>query len=390
MSTYSPNLRIELIGTGEQANTWGVTTNRNLGTVIEDAIAGAANITMTNVDYTLTVSDGSVDESRQMILLIGGTNSQVRNVICPSVSKVYVVKNNTAGGFGITIKTNAGTGVTIPNGKTAFVYCDGTNVSFVETALVDSTLYNVSVDSLSAPLSVANGGTGATTLTGVRVAIGAASSGINTDITSILGLTTALAVNQGGTGGATPISARSNLEAAKSGANSDITSLSGLTTAISIAQGGTGADNATSARGNLSAAKSGANTDITSLASPTITTPVLDKPLSNGAKVVVSDLGTLTTGTTTINLAAAQVYTATISVANTVTFAFSNAPSASQSQVVILRLSNAGNGTILWPVGTKFANGVAPTFTSGIDMLGIYYDVTTSTYMVFVAGYNMG
>jgi hypothetical protein len=324
-----------------------------------------------------------------MILNVTGTNSQVRNVICPAVNKVYVIKNGTTGGFSITLKTSAGTGATIPNGKSAFVYCDGTNVTFVESALVNSTLYNATVDTLSAPLSIANGGTGATTATGIRTTIGAAASGTNTDITSINGLTTALSVAQGGTGATTPINARTNLESAKSGANSDITSLTGLTTALSVAQGGTGATTASGARTSLSAAQSGANTDITSLSSPTITTPVLDKPLSNGDKVVVSALGTLFTGTTTIVLTTAQVYTASITTGNTITFAFSNPPSANQSQVVILRLSNAGNGTILWPVGTKFANGIAPTFTSGVDMLGIYYDITTTTYMVFVAGYNM-
>ena len=115
------------------------------------------------------------------------------------------------------------------------------------------------------------------------------------------------------------------------------------------------------------------------------TTPVL-----TGSRVTVSALGTLTTGTTTIDLATAQVYTATITAANTITVAFSNAPSAGQSQVVLLRLTDAGGGTIVWPANTKFTAGTAPTLTaSGVDVLGVYYDVTTTTYMVFVIGLDV-
>lgn len=109
-----------------------------------------------------------------------------------------------------------------------------------------------------------------------------------------------------------------------------------------------------------------------------------------GLRVVVSALGTLTTGTTTLDLKTAQVYTATITAANTITFAFSNAPASGQSQVVLLRLTNAGGGTIVYPANTKFAGGVAPTLTaSGVDILGVYYDVTTTTYMVFVIGLDV-
>jgi hypothetical protein len=109
-----------------------------------------------------------------------------------------------------------------------------------------------------------------------------------------------------------------------------------------------------------------------------------------GAKVTVSALGTLTTGTTTLDLATAQVFTATITASDTITFAFSNAPSSGQSQVVLLRLIDAGGGTIVWPANTKFTAGAAPTLTaSGVDVIGVYYDVTTTTYMVFVIGLDV-
>jgi hypothetical protein len=127
-STYSSRLRIELIGTGEQSGTWGITTNTNLGTLIEEAIAGVASITMTDADYTLTTANGATDQARQMVLNMSGTLSATRNVICPAVQKLYVVQNATTGGYSITIKTAAGTGVAVPNGTATLVYCDGTNV----------------------------------------------------------------------------------------------------------------------------------------------------------------------------------------------------------------------------------------------------------------------
>ena len=127
-STYSDRLRIELIGTGEQSGTWGNTTNTNLGTLIDEAIAGVASIAMSNADYTLTTANGATDQARQAVLVFTGTLTAARNIICPSKQKTYIVKNSTTGGFALTIKTSAGTGVTVPNGFTYIVYCDGTNV----------------------------------------------------------------------------------------------------------------------------------------------------------------------------------------------------------------------------------------------------------------------
>jgi hypothetical protein len=125
--------------------------------------------------------------------------------------------------------------------------------------------------------------------------------------------------------------------------------------------------------------------DVTTTGTQTLTNKTL-----TGVKVTVSALGTLTTGTTTIDLATAQVYTATITAANTITLAFSNDPGAGSSQVVLFRLIDAGGGTIVYPANTKFTAGTAPVFTaSGVDVIGIYYDVTTTTYMVFVIGLDV-
>lgn len=129
-STYSPTLRIELIGTGDQSGLWGDTTNTNLGELIEQAITGVESIPMTDADYILTALNGSVDEARNVGITMTSIGSLTgsRNIIIPAVEKTYFFKNATTGGQNLVIKTSGGTGFTIPNGMTATVYCDGTNV----------------------------------------------------------------------------------------------------------------------------------------------------------------------------------------------------------------------------------------------------------------------
>jgi hypothetical protein len=127
-STFSPSLRLELIGNGEQAGNWGNTTNTNLGSLLEQAITGVESIALPNSDYTLLLGNGVPDQSRNAVLVLTGTLTAARNVICPSVEKVYLVRNQTVGGFATTIRTAAGTGVEVANGSNVWVYCDGTNV----------------------------------------------------------------------------------------------------------------------------------------------------------------------------------------------------------------------------------------------------------------------
>jgi hypothetical protein len=126
-STYSPSLKLTLPGDGDQAGIWGQTTNTNLGTLIEQAITGVVSITMSNANYTLSNFNGVSDEARNAVLVVSGSNSAVRDVIPPVVEKLYTVVNNTTGGFAIRVIGASGTGVTIPNGFTTLVYCDGTN-----------------------------------------------------------------------------------------------------------------------------------------------------------------------------------------------------------------------------------------------------------------------
>jgi hypothetical protein len=126
-STYSTSLKLTLIGDGDQSGIWGQTTNTNLGTLLEQAITGVQSIIMSDANYTLSDYNGVSDEARNAVLVVTGANNAIRDVIPPVVKKVYTVVNNTSGGYAIRVIGATGTGVSIPNGVTTLVYCDGVN-----------------------------------------------------------------------------------------------------------------------------------------------------------------------------------------------------------------------------------------------------------------------
>jgi hypothetical protein len=130
MSTYSTNLKIELIGNGEQSGTWGDTTNGNLGTAIEQAIVGKATVNFpTDASITITMGNGpATSDTRCLLLSLTSTGSltATRTLTVPSIQKTYIIYNGTTGSQSITVSSGAGTTVTIPTGKRILVYVDTT------------------------------------------------------------------------------------------------------------------------------------------------------------------------------------------------------------------------------------------------------------------------
>jgi hypothetical protein len=168
-STYSTNLKIELIGTGEQAGTWGTTTNSNLGTALEQAIVGKADVTMSSTTITLTLTNSNAaQDARAIYLNLTGSPGGAAVLEVPAIEKPYIVKNGSD--QQVTIKVSGQTGVPIPTGKTALVYNNGTDV----VTAVD----HIPSLTLGAALPVASGGTGATTLTANNVVIGNGTSAV--------------------------------------------------------------------------------------------------------------------------------------------------------------------------------------------------------------------
>jgi hypothetical protein len=111
--------------TGTESGVWGDVVNDQITSLLEDAIANAASISVTSGNVTLTDNNGSSDQSRMAILLVTGSPGVSRNIVAPSTSKWYIVKNSS--NAQIVLKGSATTGVTIPAGAEAFAFWNGSD-----------------------------------------------------------------------------------------------------------------------------------------------------------------------------------------------------------------------------------------------------------------------
>jgi hypothetical protein len=179
-STYS-SLKIQLMGTGENSGTWGTITNTNLGTALEEAIVGSANVNFSSADVTLTLTDSNSSQAaRNLRLNLTGSVAAPQNLIVPAIEKIYIINNGLT--QTITVKNATGNGISVPAGKTEYVYNNGTDVVeainhltslTLDTALpissggtgTNSTTYANLQSNVSGVLPVANGGTGSNSAT---------------------------------------------------------------------------------------------------------------------------------------------------------------------------------------------------------------------------------
>ena len=237
-STYS-SLKIQLMATGENSGTWGNVTNVNLGTALEEAIVGSADVTFASTTVTLTLTDSnSTQTARNLRLNLTGTSGGAQNLIVPAIEKVYIVNNGCADA--ITVKNSGGTGIAVPAGKTMWVYNNGTNVVDAVTHLTSLTL--------GSALPVASGGTGSTSTTYAN---------LQSNVTGIL------PVANGGTGSNSTTYA--NLQS----------NVSGI---LPVTNGGTGVNAASTGSGGVVLSTS-----------PTLTTPVLGTPSSGNLTSCTAD-----------------------------------------------------------------------------------------------------
>lgn len=323
-STYS-TLKIELIGTGEQSGTWGTTTNTNLGTAIEEAIVGSADVSFSSADVTLTLTDvNTTQAARHVRLNLTGTSGGARNLILGSgcqIDKPYLINNGLADT--VTVKNTTGTGIAVPAGKTMWVYNNGTNVVDAVTHLTSLTL--------GSALPITSGGTGSTSTTFVN---------LTTNVTGTL------PIANGGTG---------------STSTTFVNLTTNVTGTLPVANGGTGITSFGSGVATWLGTPSSENlrlavTDETGTGalvfatSPTLVTPVLGTPTS----------GTLSNCT----------------VDGTDAVGFRNTPINSQSAAYTLVLADAGK-TILHPASDNNAR----TFTIPANSSVVYPIGTVITFV---------
>jgi hypothetical protein len=160
MTTYTANLGLALPVTGDLTGTWGQTVNDAITTLLDSAVAGTTTLS-TDADVTLTDTTGATNQARQAVILWTATGTLTRNITAPARTKVYVVINSTGGTQSIVLR-GAGptTGVTVVAGERCVVAWNGSDFAKVASTLPLSTI------------TVAQGGTGATTLTANNVILG--------------------------------------------------------------------------------------------------------------------------------------------------------------------------------------------------------------------------
>lgn len=403
-STFSTNLAIELIGTGDQAGAWGNTTNTNLGTLIEQAISGyVTQAVATGTDTTITIPDGSSGVARNMYIELTGTGGTNTNLIVPAKKKLYFIYNNTASGQ-VTVKVAGQTGVSVPNGKKVVLVCDGTDIvnglNYIADFGTNSfTVTNLTATSASITTLTATSAT-ATTLT-------ATSSNITTLSATSLTLGNALQVSQGGTGTSlTPSNGQLLIGNGSGYALSTLTAGVGVSItnnagSITITAAGTGFVTGVTASSPL--ASSGGSSPNISIASSTGTGAVVlaDNPTISSATITnlastSANITTLTgttfgtTATTQLRGASGQITTLTSTSANITTLTGTSAtitnildgagnvrkiPSAGSEKTSVYTLSVSDIGEFV-TIGTGGGIDVPNNVFSAGDAISIFNNTT--------------
>ena len=347
-STYTTNGGIEKIASGEQSGTWGTTTNTNFD-IIDRLTSGVGTIDLSSsgAAHTLTTTDGTLSDGMYKVLILSGATQACTITVSPNnAQKLYFVDNNS--GYDCTFSQGSGANVTISNGKTGIIFCNGAGASAAVSQIIDtSTLSDFGVTSTAAELNLLDGSVAGTIVNSKGVIYGS-SGEVNATTLQIAG-----------------------------------TSITSTAAELNILDGVT----ATAAELNYN--------DITTLGTSEASKVVTAD--ANG--VVTFDNGTITESTAlgtganvTINLRDGDNFTHTLT--ENVTYTFSNPAASGKVSIFSLKVTqDSTTRTIAWPTSVDWGNATAPSITTtsgGVDVFVFAtYDGGT-TYYGFTAGQAMG
>jgi hypothetical protein len=147
-SSYSTDLKLELMVTGENAGTWGDNTNNNLN-LIQQAIAGFESVALSDGGtVALAMTDKAISNARNMVLKFTGTLTTASTVTIPdSIEKFYIFDLSAVTGVtNLTIKTVSGTGFTAGEAAIVAAYSDGTNLNEIALNTLGGTIATAQID----------------------------------------------------------------------------------------------------------------------------------------------------------------------------------------------------------------------------------------------------
>jgi hypothetical protein len=397
-STYS-QYKIELVGTGEQAGTWGTTTNNNFGSAtpgtyqgFEQAIGGKADVTMSSTTITLSLTNANTaQDARALYLNLTGSPGGAADLVVPAIQKGYLVKNGADAV--VTVKVSGQTGVAVPVGKTMWLYNNGTDV----TNAIDNLPSGATVGGVAI-------GTGTGDVVGPASATDAAIVAFDGTTGKLIkaavlgtGVQTALGINTGSAGAFVV-----NGGALGTPSSGTLTNATGLPIATGVSGLGTNVASflATPSSSNLAAALTdetgtgvavfGTNptlTGVTLAGEAACADNLVTRAILKDYAIEGSAVGN-TGATRTLDLSVANFFSATLDQA--CTFTFSNPPASGDFGTFVLELTNGGAFAITYPASVDFVGGVAPTLTaSGVDQLVFTTRDGGTTYFAFVAGLDI-
>ena len=124
-TVFTPSLGFAKQATGTNDQVWGDVLNEGFIGLVDDAIAGRVDVDVTAGNVSLTSIQGATDQARMMFIMISaGTPGTTRDIVVPTLNKVYLVHNNVGDGSDLRIRTATGTGVTVEDGSRSAIFVD--------------------------------------------------------------------------------------------------------------------------------------------------------------------------------------------------------------------------------------------------------------------------